>query len=51
MKTMFSIKNVNSGVKKELYERVVVSTVTDGAEAWGMRIDGRHKLDLMRMKC
>ena len=36
MKSMFNIDSVSLGVKRELYERVVVPTVTYGAETWGI---------------
>ena len=38
-------------MKKELYEREVAPTLTYGAEVWVMRMDKKHKLDLMEMNC
>lgn len=38
-KTMFIVRSVCFGAKSELYERVLVSAVTFGAETWAMRID------------
>ena len=39
MKMMFNVRSISLGVKAALYERVVVPTVTFGAEMWGMRMD------------
>ena len=38
-------------MKRELYEGVVVPKVTYGVETWGMRMDERHNLNVMEMKC
>ena len=38
------------GVKRELYERVVVPTVTYGGETWGAKMDEINKLYVMNMK-
>ena len=49
---MFNIRSVSLGVKREYYERVVVSTVTYETESWGMHeVPERRKLDVMEMKC
>ena len=37
--------------KRVLYERMVVPTTVYGAETWRMRVDERHKLGVIRMKC
>ena len=39
------------GVKRELYERIVVPTVMYGLEAWAMRVEERNKLDVTEMNC
>ena len=41
---MFHVRIVSMGVKRWLCRRVVVPTQTYGADTWGMRMDGRHKL-------
>ena len=38
-------------VKRELYERVIVPTVTYGSELWGMRVAERQKVNVFEMKC
>ena len=45
------VRSVSLGVKRELYELVVIPTVKYGAETWGRRMDERQKLDVMEMKC
>ena len=37
-------------MKRELEERVLVPIVTYGAETLGMRMDDRHKLDVMEIR-
>ena len=37
---------MTSGVKRELYERIVVPPVIYGSESWGMRVEERNKLDV-----
>ena len=39
IKMTLNSRSVNLGAKRELYERVVVLTVTYGAENWCMRTD------------
>ena len=51
MKIRFIVRNMSLGVKRELYERVVCLTVSYGAQTWCMKIDERHKLGVMDMKC
>ena len=41
----------NVRAKRELYERVVVSTMMYGSEAWGQRVEERRELDVMEMRC
>ena len=41
---MCKVRSVGSGVKRELYERVVVSTVAYGTEIRCMRNEKRRKL-------
>ena len=38
-------------MKTELYERVVIPTVTYAAQTLPMRIDERRKLDVAEIKC
>ena len=46
---------MNSGLgikaKKCIYEGVIVPTVLQGAEAWGMRSAERRKVNVLEMKC
>jgi len=37
-------------VKRDLYNRMVVGTVMYGAEAWGMGMRERNKLNVLEMK-
>ena len=39
------------GVKKILYQQVIVPTVTFGAETWGLREAERRRLNEFEMKC
>ena len=34
-----------------MYQHVVVPTVTDGAETWGLREAERRRLNVFEMKC
>ena len=47
------IKNRGLGmnVKRVLYERIIVPTVLYGAEAWGIRVAERHRLNVFEMRC
>ena len=38
-------------VKKVLYEKVIVPTVTYGSELWGMKEKERKKLNVFEMRC
>ena len=51
MTTMFNVRSVHLGAKVEFTERELVPTVTNGSETGGMRMDERHKLNVMKMKC
>ena len=51
MKRVWGGRSVTLGVKKELYERIVVPTVMYGSESWGMRVEERNKLDVAEMNC
>merc|ERR1712121_444092 len=51
MKSMWKCRSVSLNVKKELYERIVVTTVTYGSETWDMRREERNKLDVSEMQC
>ena len=48
MKMMFNIRSAGSGVKRNLYERVVVPTLMYAAETYGLRLNERHKLDVKK---
>ena len=50
MNITFNARSVSLGVKKGMFERVVVPKANYGTEKWGFRIDGRHKLYVMEMK-
>ena len=41
---MFVVRNVKFGVNRKLYEKLLVPTLTYGAVASGMRLDGRPKM-------
>ena len=47
------IKNRGLGmdVKRALYEKVIVPTVTYGSELWGMKESERQKLNVFEMRC
>ena len=47
------IKNRGLGmdVKRALYEKVIVPTVTYGSELWGMKERERQKLNVFEMRC
>ena len=51
MKRVWRGRSVTVGVKRELYERIVVPTVMYGSESWGMRVEERNKLDVAEMNC
>ena len=48
---MLNVENASFDVKMEVYESVVVPTLTYGTGAWGMKIRARHELEVMEMKC
>ena len=47
---LFNVSNVGLGVKRELYEGVVLQTVPDGAGTLGMRRDVIHILTVVEIK-
>merc|ERR1712121_55348 len=51
MKKVWNERNVTLGVKRELYERIVVPTVMYGSETWAMRAEEKNKLDVTEMNC
>ena len=51
MKRVMKCRGLGMNVKKELYEKVVVPTVTYGSECWGMKVVERQKLNVFEMKC
>ena len=47
----FNVRSISVGVKRELYERVVVPTQTYGAKTFGIKTDERQKLGVRDMRC
>ena len=45
------MKNRMLGMKKVLYEKVIVPTVMYGSELWGMKVNVRQNLNVFEMKC
>ena len=45
------VKSVSFGVQRELYERLLVSTVTYGVGTWCMRMGEKRKLDIEGKMC
>ena len=44
-------RTMSWGVKKNLYQQVIVPTVTYCAETWGLRETERCRLNVLEMKC
>ena len=44
-------RGLGMNVKKVLYEKVIVPTVTYGSELWGMKEEERKKLNVFEMRC
>ena len=44
---MFNVRRVSLGLKRKLYEGVVVPSVTYGAETWDVRMDKKRQQDDM----
>ena len=51
MKIMFKAWKIGLNVKRKIYQTEVEPTVRYGKEVWGMRIDERHKIDVVELKC
>ena len=51
LKQVVRNKNLSMNAKRCLYERVVVPTVTYGAETWNLREIHRKKLNVFEMRC
>ena len=51
MKSVIRNRYLGMGVKRRLYEGVVVSTALYGAEAWSVKQEDRRRLDVMEMRC
>ena len=51
VRVMFISRNVGMGVKREMYESVVVQMVTYGAKTFCMSLDERQKVDVMESRC
>ena len=45
------VRSLSFGVEKDLYDTVLVPTVTHGAETGGLKMDDILKLDVMETKC
>ena len=51
LKKVMNGRSVSMGVKRSLYQSVVMPTVLYGAETWGTRVAERRKVDVFEMKC
>ena len=51
MKRVMKCRGLGMNVKKVLYEKVIVPTVTYGSECWGMKVSERQKLNVFEMRC
>ena len=51
MKGVMRNRGLRLNVKKVLYEKVIVPTVTYGSELWGMKVSERQRLNVFEMKC
>ena len=51
MKGIINNRGLGMNVKRVLYEKVIVPTVTYGSELWGMKVSERRRLNVFEMKC
>ena len=51
MKKVWKNRDLGMGVKRRLYESVVVPTALYAAETWGMKTADRQRLDVLEMRC
>ena len=51
MKRLWNFRSVNIRAKRELYEKIVVTTVVYGLEARSMRVEEQNKQDVIEMSC
>ena len=51
MNGLMKNRGLEMDVKRGLYEKVVVPTVTYGSELWGMKVSERRRLNVFEMKC
>ena len=51
MKKVFSVRSVSLGVKRELYERVVILRFIYRAETGGKWVKEQHNNDVLELKC
>ena len=51
MKSIWRVKEVGMGVRKGLYESIVVPTVVCGGDSWGLGKEEKGKLNVMEMNC
>ena len=50
-KLVLNVRSLGLNVKMELYEGVMVLTVTYKARIWSIRNGERRKLDVMKLRC
>ena len=51
LRKLWKNREIGMGVKRGLYESVVVPTVLYAAETWGMKAEDKRRLDVMEMRC
>ena len=51
VKGIMKNRGLGMGVKRVLYEKGIVPTVTYGSELWGMKVSERWRLNVFEMKC
>ena len=51
VRSVLKSKTMSWGVKKTLYQQVIVPMVTYGAETWRLREAERRRLNVFEMKC
>ena len=48
---ILKVRSFGMGVRKMMYERIVVSTVVHGAETWCLNAWEKRRLNVIVMKC
>ena len=51
MRTVLKVRTMSWGLKKTLYQQVIVPTVTYGAKTLGLKEAERRRLNVFEMKC